>query len=219
MSLVNDALKRAKEVHQQTSQPPPDLPLRPIEPGQQRGWGGLGLLLSAALAVVALLALFLVWRLAQTRPATKPIEATARTAQASTTASPASAPVNPAATTSASASQPDWSVQPTSAPLPVTPATDPLAGNLTAGPINLPVPDAQEGDGTNARPAVVPAPPKPAPLRLQAIVFNPKRPSAMISGKTVFVGDRLGTLRVVAIDQDTATLAGGGQTNVLSLSE
>jgi hypothetical protein len=64
-----------------------------------------------------------------------------------------------------------------------------------------------------------PPPPKPAPLRLQAIIFSPKRPSAMISGKTLFVGDKLGDLRVVAIDQDSATLAGAGQTNVLSLPE
>jgi hypothetical protein len=41
----------------------------------------------------------------------------------------------------------------------------------------------------------------------------------MISGRTLFVGDKLGDLRVVAIDQQSATLAGAGQTNVLSLSE
>jgi hypothetical protein len=41
----------------------------------------------------------------------------------------------------------------------------------------------------------------------------------MISGKTLFVGDKLGDLRVVAIDKESATLVGGGQTNVLSLPE
>jgi hypothetical protein len=41
----------------------------------------------------------------------------------------------------------------------------------------------------------------------------------MIGGKTLFVGDRLGELRVVAITQDSATLAGAGQTNVLRLPE
>jgi len=35
--------------------------------------------------------------------------------------------------------------------------------------------------------------------------------------QTVFVGDKLGDLRVVAIDQDSATLIGAGQTNILSL--
>jgi hypothetical protein len=64
-----------------------------------------------------------------------------------------------------------------------------------------------------------PAPPKPAPLRLQAIIFTPRRPSAMISGRTLFIGDKLGDLRVVAIGKDSATLAGAGQTNILSLPE
>jgi hypothetical protein len=64
-----------------------------------------------------------------------------------------------------------------------------------------------------------PTPPKPAPLRLQAIIFTPKRPSAMISGRTLYVGDKLGDLRVVAIDKESATLTGAGQTNVLSLPE
>ena len=56
-------------------------------------------------------------------------------------------------------------------------------------------------------------------LRLQAIVFNPRRPSAMIGGKTLFVGDRVGDMRVMAIDKESATLTGAGQTNVLVLSE
>ena len=41
----------------------------------------------------------------------------------------------------------------------------------------------------------------------------------MISGKTLFVGDKLGALRVAAIDHESATLVGAGQTNILSLAE
>jgi hypothetical protein len=33
------------------------------------------------------------------------------------------------------------------------------------------------------------------------------------------VGDKLGALRVAAIDQESATLVGAGQTNILSLAE
>jgi hypothetical protein len=39
----------------------------------------------------------------------------------------------------------------------------------------------------------------------------------MISGRTLFIGDRLGGLRLVAIDRQSATLIGHGRTNVLSL--
>jgi len=65
--------------------------------------------------------------------------------------------------------------------------------------------------------ATVPA--KPAPLKLQGIVFNPNRPSAVINGRTLFIGDKIRDMRVVAITPDSATLAGGGHTNVLSLAE
>ncbi len=60
---------------------------------------------------------------------------------------------------------------------------------------------------------------KPALPKLQGIVFNPRRPSAVINGKTLFLGDRVAGFRVVAIGPDSATLVSGGQTNVLMLEE
>jgi hypothetical protein len=55
-------------------------------------------------------------------------------------------------------------------------------------------------------------------LKLQAIVFVPTRSSAMINGKTLFVGDKLNELQVVEIKRESVTLVGGGQTNVLGLT-
>jgi hypothetical protein len=55
------------------------------------------------------------------------------------------------------------------------------------------------------------------PLRLQAIVFHPTRPSAIVTGRSAFVGDRVGEFRVVAIHRESVMLAGAGQTNVLTL--
>jgi hypothetical protein len=193
MSLINDALKRAKAAQQQVSAPPPDLPLRPVEPGHQHARHTLGLLLPVALALVALLALFLVWQWAQTRPPAGLTEITAR----------AAVPAAPA--------QPDWSAQPPSAPAP--------AAVPVAAPAAPPLADDRETEPTNAAPVAAPATPKPAPLRLQGILFNPRRPSAMINGKTVYVGEKLGPLRVAAIDRETATLIGPSQTNILSLSD
>jgi hypothetical protein len=63
----------------------------------------------------------------------------------------------------------------------------------------------------------VPAP-KPPPLKLQSIIFG-ARPSAMINGKPLFIGDRIREFRVTAISEDSATLVGAGQTNILSLSQ
>jgi hypothetical protein len=222
MSLINDALKRAKEANQQTPLPQADLPLRPVEPGQQRGLRGLGLLQPAGLAVAALLVLFLVWQLAHTRQATGPIEAAARTApapQITPTPPPALVSADAGAAAPAVGTRPGWPVQPASAPAPVSAPTGALAADPTVEWTNALVADTQERDATIATPVAAPAPPKPAPLRLQGILFNPRRPSAMISGKTVFVGDKVGGFRVAAIDQDSVTLAGAGQTKVLSLSE
>jgi len=63
------------------------------------------------------------------------------------------------------------------------------------------------------------APPQLPPLRLQAVFYNPARPSAIIAGITVFVGDRVHGFRVTLIQMDAATLVNGTQTNVLKLSQ
>jgi len=60
---------------------------------------------------------------------------------------------------------------------------------------------------------------RPAGPKLQAIVFNPSNPSAIISGKTVFAGDRVGEWRVLSVGRDSATLVKAGETNVLKLGE
>jgi len=65
-------------------------------------------------------------------------------------------------------------------------------------------------------------PPKPLPpvFRLQSIFFRAKNPSAVINGKTLFLGGRVGDARIVAIDQESATIVtSAGKTNVLLLSE
>ena len=222
MSLINDALKRAKEAQPQAAPPPvPNLQLRPIEPAQYTRHT-LGLILPAALAVAALLLLFLVWQSAQRNGSAQPVEVKARTAM---TANPPPAPQPAAASLAAAPAAPVPAAQPIPA-APPAPSTLPAAGtpDLPAAiavsvPTNSPVAEAQDGGVTNTPAAAEVPPPKPAPPRLQAIIFSPARPSVMIGGKTLFIGDKLNGFRVMAIDQESATLVGAGQTNVLTLSE
>jgi hypothetical protein len=217
MSLINDALRRAKDAQQQAPpQPPLDLPFRPVEPAPQDARRSLGLLLPVALVMVALLGLLSAWQWVQKRDSTGTTEVNARTprvARAIPASQPASAPA------AALAAQPDPASQSVSPPSPATGAPATFAADATSAAIHAPAADAQESEVTDTAAMTQPPPPKPAPLRLQAIVFNPRRPSAMISGKTLFVGDKLGALRVAAIDQESATLVGAGQTNILSLAE
>lgn len=214
MSLINDALKRAKAAQQQAPLPTPDLPFRPVEPAQQRARRGLGLAVPIMLTLVACLLLFFLWQWAQTPENEASIDVAARTA--------ASEPLDPAQTETAApvtTAPPEPAAQPASPPTPAVTAAGVAATNAPAATANAKVADAKQSAATNAAPVVEPAQPKPAPLRLQGIVYQPGHSSAMISGKTVYTGDKIRDFRVVAIDQESVTLVGAGQTNVLSLSE
>lgn len=70
---------------------------------------------------------------------------------------------------------------------------------------------------TNANPVAV-APPKPPEPTLQGILFAANRPCAIVSGQTVFVGDRINEFRVTAISKDSVTMQSKAETKVLSLN-
>jgi hypothetical protein len=220
MSLINDALRRAKEVQPQAPPPGlPDLQLRPIEPAQQARHG-LGLLLPIALTVVALCALFFLWRLSRGDAVNRPAQAKTRTTSPPTVDLPSPpAPTTAEATPAAVSQAPDPS--PTSPQPPPASAALMVASN-TPAPANAlapvaPPPPNQEAPVTNLPFAAAPPPPRPPPLKLQGIVFNPENPSATINGKPLFIGEHIGEFQVVAIGRDTATLVGPGQTNLLTL--
>jgi hypothetical protein len=64
-------------------------------------------------------------------------------------------------------------------------------------------------------------PPKPTfpPVRLQGVFYRAQNPSVMINSKTVKVGDKLGSVKVLAITRDSVTLQWNGETKVLTLEE
>jgi hypothetical protein len=85
------------------------------------------------------------------------------------------------------------------------------AGDATATQPAAPVP----------LPAVTPAPPPPPPVnppdapRLQGIFYSPTAPSAIIDGKNVKLGDRVGdNYRVKAISKYTVTLVGADKKEI-----
>ena len=74
---------------------------------------------------------------------------------------------------------------------------------------------------TNAPPAtniVAVVPTRPPEPKLQGFLYDATRPCAIVSGKTVFVGDQVAEFRVAAISHDDVTLQSGTETNVLSLN-
>lgn len=218
MSLINEALKRAKAAQEQT--PPPSaehLPLHPVDDPEAAVTHGIGLALPVAFAVVALLLLFFAWRIYMDRGQSdaSPLLVAAKSGQA-----PAiSAPPAPAAQALA---VPDPEPAPVQ-PAPTAPSTNAAlqaqTPAVTAKPVEEPKPQPEAAAPAAAAPASEPAAPKLPPLALQGVVYSRTRPSAVINGKTVFVGERIREYRVIAITPETATLVGNGQTNVLMLPD
>ena len=227
MSLINDALKRAKRVRQETAEPTsPNLPFRPVDLDPRPARRGLGLLLPISLAAVALLGLLLLWELSK-RDSAKPgqpqesLAVAARTPPSSDAAlATAEPPVTPSSVPSAFKS-------PTPSSLVSRNASETAAAGAVNSTSVASVAPASSGTAsasvdqdtveTNRTAMTEPSPAVPAPLKLQGIVFDRKRPSAMINGHVVFVGDRIRDVRVMAIQQDNVLLVGASRTNLLSL--
>jgi hypothetical protein len=92
---------------------------------------------------------------------------------------------------------------------------------IVAEPLPAPVVQAAAAP---APPPAAPAPEAlkstaPKPARLQGIVYDPVHPYAIVSGKTVFVGDSVEGMRVTAISREAVTLAGNGQTSKLAVGQ
>lgn len=218
MSLINDALRRARQAQQDSPpvDPTPVAQLRPVEPAPRPPRRGPGLLLPISLGLTAVLALLLLWQLSTrgpgrgSLPATAPLNVAARPLAPEPAAAveiPVAAPVSAAADRTAQAGA-------TTAEAPIHSAehVNPSAATnlaVSAATTNL--------SGETPAPSTPPAEPAPAPLKLQGIVYNPRRPSAMINGRIVFVGDRIRDLRVAAIHAGEVVLMGAGRTNLLSL--
>ena len=206
MSLVNDALKRAKEAQQPTPAPPisgpPFKELDTVEESPR--WAKS----PVTMAVVAVIALLVVWQSLRRSngSARSEGEPTRVAARSHVTPETTPAAVEPSAPKPAPAPtvSPDSTLVKVAQHDETTPATN----------------DPARQPGTNPQPEVIPAaPPAPPPLRLQAVIWNPKRPSAMIGGKTVFVGDRIQDFKVTKITQDSATLSSYSEVKVIRMAQ
>ena len=105
------------------------------------------------------------------------------------------APANPPPAVASSTPAPAAAVPPPAAPAPAVPADSGLSV---------------------VTPTAVEEIPQSLP-RLQAVVSHPTRPSAIIGGKSLFVGDRLGDLCLIAVGRASVTVTINGRTNVLLL--
>lgn len=220
MSLINDALKRARQT---PGPPPPDLQFRGVEPaveGQPKGSRLPGIVLVVGLVLAGLL----VWNLTRRHAGTVQASQAQLSAAQPQPASPAAgaetaipvrarSPLTPAEPVAASqpSSAAPTAVATTAQPIPVRAQQAAPAANAE--------PTATSASASNVTAAIEPPAPALPPLKLQGAIYDPRRPSAVINGRTLFLGDRIRDFRVAAIRQDGVTLVGAGQTNVLTLAE
>jgi len=211
MSLINDALKKAKQtLDEQRPSAAGAPPLQPAEPVARRGfWPEL--LLPLLLAVVLALAGIFFWRwLDQTRG---PLPQTAANAGVDTTPIVRARTVTTNPTTSSASANAGSLTSPRAkveSSTPVTPGGEP-APVVVAG--IGPLAAVGTNETTNTTVVVV----EPPALKLQGIFYSRKNPTAVINGKIRAVGDRIGGARLLAIDRETVTVVEGGKTNQLTL--
>lgn len=218
MSLINDALKRARTTPAPAPAASADAAMIPVAapvttvPKTNRTPVGLiaGMVLCAGVAGW----FFFKWREAST--ASQPTSqstalASVEKPKPATQLAPAAPPV----------SKP-IAQEPAAAPAQTKPAiaaAAPVAAPaVTAKPVSGP--SVQPAASTSApAPAVAASAPAPLPeLKLQAIVFRMKNPSALINGRHVEVGDDVSGVRIAEIQRTTVFIEWQGQKLPLRLN-
>jgi hypothetical protein len=200
MSLINDALKRANQVA------PPEPPteesqgLEPVEAPSQPALTWPVIVFPILVFFIIALAAFFLVRGLERKSADKGTSSQRLMARERASSPEETEPVAPA-------------------------AVEPVAA--VAKQTNVPIPQSQTPAPAVAEPAPKPAPSQSitvpasataAPVfKLHGIFFHAKKPSALINSQTLYVGDRVGNARVVAIEKSSVTIEVDGQRRVLTL--
>lgn len=220
MSLINDALKRARQTQQPSPfEGRPVVPLKPVDYAARPNRVFRALVGLAILASLAFSAWFFWkwWRSggeARQAPPT-PSQTRAASIEPARPAAP-SAPRKQAIQVSTNL------VVRTNFPAPPPRRTEPRPTSEATPAAPSPTNAVASEPATNPPvPAPVPAPaPPPSPfadLKLQSIIFREGKPSAVINGDMVSVGDKIRGARVLAIEPQAVTVQRGGETNELRL--
>jgi hypothetical protein len=246
MSLINDALKRAKQA-QARHAPLPPLPEAPLVPVvHSPDSATMTRLLASGAAVLGLLSFFFLalwWRGSSRLARAEGLhEKTARAivvppGETKTNRQPITStpPVVRLSDANSNGAPVAVATALTNPPTPPTPLPPPSIASVTQAPV---VSAAAAPLTNKTAMTVVPPPPPPAPaaapsletpldqaanealvakLKLQGIFYRGVKSSAIINGQTVFLGDEIEGAKVVAIQRQLVKLLIGLHTNTLSL--
>jgi hypothetical protein len=198
MSLINDALKKARKAQTAGASNADGPDLLPVDAGAGARGGSI-FTLPFIIAVVLIMAGVLIWAWYR---AGQVMVVRGNTSAATVSVAPkAIEPTKIVATKVAQTKMETPSSVTTGASTPAVVAS------------------ADEGS-TNVLSVAAEAPkPAAAVYKLEGIFYSPKRPTAVINGDLVSVGSRVEAGRVVAIDEESATVVtSAGETNLLVLT-
>jgi len=210
MSLINEALKRAKQ--EQKENPFGGQPAVPLQPADDMSRPNYFLRAVAALLAVVLLACsgWFFWKWWGGREGSRSVVAV-NTAKDDSAAQSKTPPQ----------SLPRKSVIQVSTNIVVRPivAAEPKPeADVRSTPTNASIATSQASATAPAQAAEPAPPPSPvADLKLRSIIYREDKPAAVINGDMLYVGDEIRGARVVRIDRHTVTVERKGETNELRL--
>ncbi len=197
MSLINDALRRANQQKEQAPAPEGS-PMQPAHHPERTKVSFAGpMLLIFFLGVVLTCAAWFFWKALSGKSTSAPA-----TQEASSSVPPEVVPVF----------APPETAPERTLPVPQVVESIPAAQPPNTVASNKPAPVA------SAPEVIAPSPPAAPALKLQGIFYRIARPTALISGKTVGVGEKIEGARVLKIERSEVTLERDGETIVLILN-
>jgi hypothetical protein len=211
MSLINDALKRARDAQERNPfGGPPVLPLQPVDCAARSNWIFRTLVGTLVVAALTLSGWFFEkWRRSGN-------ESKGIVAAGDKSPAPTVAEEHVSVTTNRRKQRIQVSTD-------IVMRTNLVARPLETEPASadapISVPPSRAAAPVSPTNSLVPAlPPSPfADLRLQSIIFREEKPAAVINGEMVFVGDDIHGARVMKIERQSVTVERTGETNELRL--
>ncbi|MHC1764063.1 MAG: hypothetical protein AB9869_07135 [Verrucomicrobiia bacterium] len=220
MSLINEALKRAKQSHgRQVGAPAAGPPLQPVAEVSSVGRPMFAWMVPAAAGASLILGtwfLVLSWRPSATATAPQSLvprmrtEAASKRSRAAEPQASAKAAV-PARVVSNAVAVPVASTKETVAEVRPPVAEPPVERVDVRAPVAAPTPVK------DVAPPVSESVPVAPEFKLQGIFYRISKASALIDGRTLFVGDEIDGAKVVLIERHSVRLVRDGRSIVLKL--
>lgn len=211
MSLINDALKRAKQAQQQNPfGGQPTVPLQPVDYARRPNYFLRSLVALLAVVTLACSGWFF-WKWWSSRGERRSVVMAVNEARAE---SAAQSNARPQSSPRKSAIQVSTNIV-VRTNVAVTPR---LEADARSAPTNASISPSQT---TSAAPTLAAGPAAPASpfadLKLRSIIYREDKPAAVINGDMLYVGDEIRGARVVRIERNSVTLERKGETNELRL--